>query len=157
MALRVPSEPMPVVGAKVGVPTPRGRSLTGAGFFAALIGQLPETWTWIETVGQFLQLGITVQGALPPPGSLAEQAANLCNHATGWQVGVKPNQARPKGALVKLELPIHISKVSPMVDGKPTRVRFVTKADGSKVRVASKGGKELGAVAPARKTAKKAK
>ena len=70
-----------------------------AGFFAALIGQLPETWTWIETVGQFLQLGITVQGALPPPGSLAEQAANLCNHATGWQVGVKPNQARPVATL----------------------------------------------------------
>ena len=70
---------------------------------------------------------------------------------------LKPNQMRPKGALVKVELPIHISKVSPMADGKPTRVRFVTKADGSKVRVASKGGKELGAVAPARKTAKKAK
>ena len=34
-----------------------------------------------------------------------------------------------------------------------TTPRFVTKADGSKVRVASKGGKELGAVAPARKTA----
>ena len=70
---------------------------------------------------------------------------------------LKPNQMRPKGALVKVELPIHISKVSPMADGKPTRVRFVTKADGSKVRVASKGGKELGVVAPARKTAKKAK
>ena len=66
---------------------------------------------------------------------------------------LKPTQLRPKGAMVKVELPIHISKVSPMADGKPTRVRFVTKADGSKVRVASKGGKELGAVAPARKAA----
>jgi hypothetical protein len=44
-----------------------------------------------------------------------------------------------------------------MVDGKPTRVRFVTKADGSKVRVASKGGKELGQVSPAKKSGKKAK
>ena len=66
---------------------------------------------------------------------------------------LKPNQMRPKGAMVKLELPIHISKVSPMADGKPTRVRFATKADGSKVRVAAKGGKELGVVSPARKTA----
>ena len=70
---------------------------------------------------------------------------------------LKPTQQRPKGALVKLELPIHISKVSPMADGKPTRVRFVSKADGSKVRVAVKGGKELGQVSPARKAAKKAK
>ena len=64
-------------------------------FFATLIGQPPEAWTWVETVGQFVALGITPQGPLPPPGSLAEQAANLCNHATGWQVGVRPNQARP--------------------------------------------------------------
>jgi len=69
---------------------------------------------------------------------------------------LKPNQMRPKGAMVKVELPIHISKVSPMADGKPTRVRFATKADGSKVRVAAKGGKELGAVSPSRKS-KKAK
>ena len=56
---------------------------------------------------------------------------------------LKPNQMRPKGAMVKVELPIHISKVSPM-------------ADGTKVRVAAKGGKELGAVSPSRKS-KKAK
>jgi hypothetical protein len=64
-------------------------------FFATLIGQPPEAWTWIETAGQFLSLGITPQGPLPPPASLAEQAANLCNHATGWQVGVRHSQARP--------------------------------------------------------------
>lgn len=70
---------------------------------------------------------------------------------------LKPNQSRPKGGIVKIELPIHISKVSPMVDGKPTRVRFAVKADGSKVRIAAKGGKELGIISPARKDAKKAK
>ncbi len=42
------------------------------------------------------------------------------------------------------EIPIHISNVSPVVDGKPTRVRFVTKTDGTKVRVAARGGKEIG-------------
>ena len=67
---------------------------------------------------------------------------------------LKPNQMRPKGAMVKVELPIHISKVSPMADGKPTRVRFTVKADGTKVRVAAKGGKELGSVSPSRKSTK---
>ena len=67
---------------------------------------------------------------------------------------MKPTQQRPKGALVRVELPIHVSKVSPMVDGKPTRVRFAVKADGTKVRVAAKGGKELGSVSPSRKSTK---
>jgi large subunit ribosomal protein L24 len=42
------------------------------------------------------------------------------------------------------QMPIHASNVSPVSDGKPTRVRFVTKPDGSKVRVAARGGKEIG-------------
>lgn len=61
-------------------------------------------------------------------------------------VHVKPTQANPKGALVKRETPIHISNVSPFVAGKPSRVRFETKTDGSKVRVASRDGSELGVV-----------
>jgi large subunit ribosomal protein L24 len=69
---------------------------------------------------------------------------------------MKPTQQRPKGAMVRVELPIHVSKVSPMADGKPTRVRFSVKADGTKVRIAAKGGKELGSVSPSRKS-KKAK
>ena len=68
------------------------------GFFATLIGQPPEASTWIETSGQFIALGISPLGPLPPPGSLAEQAANLCNHATGWQVGVRHSHARPVAA-----------------------------------------------------------
>lgn len=57
---------------------------------------------------------------------------------------LKPTQANPQGGIVQREAPIHISNVSPVVDGKPTRVRFVTKSDGSKVRVAARGGSELG-------------
>jgi large subunit ribosomal protein L24 len=59
---------------------------------------------------------------------------------------VRPTRLNPQGAIVTREAPIHISNVSPVVDGKPTRVRFVTKADGTKVRVAVRGGKELGVV-----------
>ncbi len=56
---------------------------------------------------------------------------------------LKPTQANPQGGIVRREMPVHISNVSPVVDGKPTRVRFEIKPDGAKVRVAVNGGKEL--------------
>ena len=56
---------------------------------------------------------------------------------------VKPTEANPQGGIIRREMPIHISNVSPVVDGKPTRVRFETKPDGSKVRIAIRTGKEL--------------
>lgn len=64
---------------------------------------------------------------------------------------LKPTQQNPRGGIYTKETPIHISNVSPVVDGKPTRVRFETKSDGSKVRVAARGGKELGVVHAPRK------
>lgn len=64
---------------------------------------------------------------------------------------VKPRAQGQVGGIVQREMPIHISKVSPVVDGKATRVRFVTKPDGSKWRVAARGGQELGQVSPASK------
>lgn len=57
---------------------------------------------------------------------------------------VRPNQQNQQGGLVEKELPIHISNVSPAVNGKPTRVRFETRDDGSKVRVAVSGGEVIG-------------
>ena len=56
---------------------------------------------------------------------------------------LKPTQARPQGGIVRREMPIHISNVSPAVDGRPTRVRFETKPKGSKVRIAVRDGSEL--------------
>ena len=56
---------------------------------------------------------------------------------------LKPTSSRPQGGLIRTEMPIHLSNVSPVVDGKPSRVRFETRKDGSKVRVAVRGGKEL--------------
>lgn len=56
---------------------------------------------------------------------------------------VKPTQQQPQGGIIRKEMPIHISNVSPVVDGKPSRVRFETKKDGSKVRVSVRDGKEL--------------
>lgn len=56
---------------------------------------------------------------------------------------LKATQQRPQASSIRREFPIHISNVSPVVDGKASRVRFPTKSDGTKVRVAVRGGKEL--------------
>lgn len=56
----------------------------------------------------------------------------------------KPNRLQPQGARFTKEASIHISKVSPVVDGKPVRVGFREEKNGSKVRVARKAGKEVG-------------
>jgi large subunit ribosomal protein L24 len=56
---------------------------------------------------------------------------------------LKPTRISPQGGIITKEAPIHISNVSPVVDGQPTRVRFEIREDGSKVRLAVKGGKVL--------------
>lgn len=58
---------------------------------------------------------------------------------------VKPTQQNPQGGRIEKEMPIHISNVQPVSPStnKPTRVRFETKEDGSKVRIAVKGGDVL--------------
>jgi large subunit ribosomal protein L24 len=56
---------------------------------------------------------------------------------------LKPSQKSPQGGLLRREMPVHISNISPVVDGKPSRVRFETKPDGSKHRVAVRDGKVL--------------
>jgi len=57
---------------------------------------------------------------------------------------VRPSQANPQGGVMHREMPIHASNVNPVADGKPTRVRFETRADGSKVRLAARNGAQLG-------------
>ncbi len=64
---------------------------------------------------------------------------------------LKPSQANPQGGIVRREMPVHISNVSPMSDGKPTRVRWETRDDGSKARIAVRDGKELHVLRGARK------
>lgn len=73
----------------------------------------------------------------------------------------KATRTAPQGTKFTKEAGIHISNVSPVVDGKPTRVRFKVNTDGSKVRVAARGGAELSVagnrkIAPASKPAPKA-
>ena len=72
------------------------------------------------------------------------------------KVHIKPTRANPQGSMIEREMPIHMSNVSPVVDGKPTRVRFVSRKDGSKTAVAARTGKDLWSVrgANAKKAAK---
>ena len=60
------------------------------------------------------------------------------------QKHVKPSQQNPQGGRIEKEMSIHISNVSPVADGKPTRVRFETRENGSKVRLAARTGQQLG-------------
>jgi large subunit ribosomal protein L24 len=65
---------------------------------------------------------------------------------------IRPTRDNPQGSVITKEAPLHISKVQPLgADGKPSRVRFKTKADGTKVRVAARGEKELSVVHASRK------
>lgn len=57
---------------------------------------------------------------------------------------LKPTRIAPQGGIITREAPIHISNVSPVVDGKAVRVGFKTEANGAKVRVARRGGKVVG-------------
>jgi len=64
---------------------------------------------------------------------------------------LKPTQDNPRGGAISVEMPIHISNVSPVdSENKATRVRFETKADGSKVRLAATTGEELSVLKKAR-------
>lgn len=63
---------------------------------------------------------------------------------------LRRTQMNPQGGTVTIEAPLHISKVSPVVDGKPTRVRFEIGENGSKTRVAARGGKSLGQIRAAK-------
>jgi len=85
-------------------------------------------------VGTVLEV---IAGASPNESRVLIQGVNIRSKH------LRRTQQRQQGGIVRKEMPIHISNVSPVVDGKPTRVRFQTKPDGSKVRVAVRGGKEL--------------
>lgn len=53
-------------------------------------------------------------------------------------------QQTQQGQIIEKELPVHISNVAPVIDGRATRVRFETRSGGSKVRVAARNGEVIG-------------
>ena len=76
----------------------------------------------------------TVTQSMPKDGKVIVSGVNVATRHR------KPSQAEPQGGLVRVEAPLHVSKVAHVTaDGKPTRVRFEER-DGKKVRVAVKTG-----------------
>jgi large subunit ribosomal protein L24 len=91
----------------------------------------------IVTAGNFKGAIGEVLSVDPETGTCLVKGVNVRNRR------LRPTATRPRGTTVRTEVPIHMSNVSPVVDGKPTRVRFENRPDGSKVRVAARGGKVL--------------
>ncbi|MEM8835156.1 MAG: 50S ribosomal protein L24 [Planctomycetota bacterium] len=60
----------------------------------------------------------------------------------GITKNLKRNRINPEGGTVQVDRSFHISNVSPVVDGKASRVRHEER-NGAKVRVAARGGKVL--------------
>ncbi|MFA9479029.1 50S ribosomal protein L24 [Phycisphaerales bacterium AB-hyl4] len=79
-----------------------------------------------------------VMRVFPAEGKVIVEGVNVVKRH------VKPSQSNQRGGITEKEMPIDISNVMPAVDGKPTRVRFETRADGSKVRLAARNGEQLG-------------
>jgi large subunit ribosomal protein L24 len=55
----------------------------------------------------------------------------------------KPTRSMQQGGIIDKAMPIHVSNVALVVDGKPTRVGFRIGADGQKVRVAKSTGVDI--------------
>lgn len=105
--------------------------------------------TVVVTSGDFKGQSGEVLRVIPKHSAVLVKGINTVTR------NVKPNKQQPQGGQLSKEMPIHISKVSPAVDGKPSRVRFTVKSDGSKVRVAARGGKELGVIRSSKAKSKK--
>ncbi len=84
---------------------------------------------------------------IPDEGRVIVEGVNV------RQRHVRPSQKNPQGGRISREMSIHISNVQPISPstGKPTRVRFDRRDDGSKVRVAVRGGDELSVLKKAKK------
>ena len=55
----------------------------------------------------------------------------------------KPTRAMQQGGIIDKPMPIHVSNVALLADGKPTRVGYRVDADGTKTRVSRRTGGDL--------------
>ncbi len=58
-------------------------------------------------------------------------------------VHTKPSAKSPQGGIIKQEMPIHISNLNPVEDGKPVRIGRKLNAEGKLVRISKKTGQEI--------------
>lgn len=84
----------------------------------------------------------TVAQVLPDEGKVIVEGVNIAiRHTKSQPTQANPN---PEGGRVEKSMPLLASKVALVnAEGKPTRVRVQTNPDGSKSRVAVKGGQPI--------------
>lgn len=104
----------------------------------------------IVTAGRFRGKSGTIVRVLPEKERVVIRGPEI----EGMIRTLRPTRENPQGGQVQVDRTIHISNVSPAVHGKPTRVRFETKKDGTKQRVASRDGSVLSTVRGPRKSRK---
>ena len=79
-----------------------------------------------------------VTEARPGDGQVIVGGINMVKRHT------KPTKAGEKGGIIEKEAPLDVSNVAIVTaDGKPSRVGFKVKPDGTKVRVVKRTGAEL--------------
>jgi large subunit ribosomal protein L24 len=73
----------------------------------------------------------TVQAVLPKENKVVVEGVNIIKRHT------KPSQKQPRGGILEITKPIDVSKVMVLdpASGKPARVGYETKADGTKERI----------------------
>jgi large subunit ribosomal protein L24 len=78
----------------------------------------------------------------PVTGKVVVEGLNIMvKHQKGQPTPTNPN---PESGKIEVSAPLHTCKVALLnADGKPTRIRIETGADGKKSRIAVKGGKAI--------------
>jgi large subunit ribosomal protein L24 len=56
---------------------------------------------------------------------------------------VRPSQDNPQGGITEKEMPVDISNIALLIDGKPTKVGYKILEDNKKVRISKKTGKVI--------------
>ncbi len=75
--------------------------------------------------------------ALPDVGKVIVEGVNVAKRHT------KPKQSMQQGGIIDKAMPIDVSNVALVVDGKATKVGYRVDADGTKTRVARSTGAEI--------------
>ena len=78
-----------------------------------------------------------ISSVLPKENKVIVAGVNTAKRHT------KATQANQKAEIIEKDMPVDASNVMLFVKGKPARVGYKTKADGTKVRVAKKTGDEI--------------
>ena len=75
--------------------------------------------------------------ALPALGKVIVEGVNVAKRHQ------KPTRSTQQGGIIDKAMPIQVSNVALVVDGKPTRVGYRVAASGQKVRVAKSTGADI--------------